>query len=116
MFGKALIASCSGRPRRLDRSPGTRIPSQRWATFVRNHAQAIVVCDFCVAITATFRMLYVFVVIDHASRRLLHVNVTAHPTAEWTLQQLREAVPSDHGYRFLIHDRDSIFSRALDRR
>jgi putative transposase len=101
-------------PKRLDRGPGTRIPSQRWAMFVRNHAQAIVACDFCVAITATFRMLYVFVVIEHASRRLLHVNVTAHPTAEWTLQQLREAIPSDHGYRFLIHDRDSIFSHALD--
>jgi transposase InsO family protein len=54
------------------------------------------------------------VVIEHASRRLLHVNVTAHPTAEWTLQQLREAIPSDHGYRFLIHDRDRIFSYALD--
>jgi putative transposase len=67
---------------RLDRSPGTRIQSQRWATFVRNHAQAIVACDFCVTITATFHMLYVFVVIEHASRRLLHVNVTAHPTAE----------------------------------
>jgi putative transposase len=101
-------------PKRLDRGPGTRILSQRWTTFVCNHAQAIVACDFCVAITATFRMLYVFVVIEHASRRLLHVNVTAHPTAEWTLQQLREAVPSDHGYRFLIHDRDSIFSPALD--
>lgn len=101
-------------PRRLDRSPGTRIPSQRWTTFVRNHAQAIVACDFCVAITATFRMLYVFVILEHASRRLLHVNVTVHPTAEWTLQQLREAIPSDHGYRFLIHDRDSIFSHALD--
>jgi transposase InsO family protein len=102
-------------PKRRDRSPGTRIQSQRWATFVRNHAQAIVACDFCVAITATFRLLYVFVVMEHASRRLLHVNVTAHPTAEWTLQQLREAVPSDHGFRFLLHDRDSIFSQALDR-
>lgn len=56
----------------------------------------------------------VFVVIEHASRRLLHANVTAHPTAAWTLQQLREAIPSDHRYRFLIHDRDSIFSQALD--
>jgi transposase InsO family protein len=103
-------------PQRLDRGPGTRATSQRWATFVRNHAQAIVACDFCVAVTATFRLLYVFVIIEHASRRLLHVNVTAHPTAEWTLQQLREAVPSDHGYRFLLHDRDRIFSRDLDRR
>ena len=103
-------------PKRLDRSPGTQLQSQRWTTFVRNHAQAIVACDFCVVITATFRLLYVFAVTEHASRRLLHVNVTAHPTAEWTLQQLREAVPSDHGYRFLIHDRDSIFSQALDSR
>jgi len=101
-------------PRSLERGPGTRVQSQRWATFVRNHAQAIVACDFCVAVTATFRLLYVFVIIEHASRRLLHVNVTAYPTAAWTLQQLREAIPADHGYRFLIHDRDSIFSPALD--
>jgi hypothetical protein len=74
--------------------------------------QERVACDFCVAITAIFRLLYVFVVIEHASRRLLHVNVTAHPTAEWTLQQLREAIPASHGYRFLIHDRDRI-SRTL---
>jgi transposase InsO family protein len=90
------------------------VQPQRWATFVRNHAQAIVACDFCVAIMATFRILYVFVVIEHTTRRILHVNVTAHPTAQWTLQQLREAIPSAHGYRFLIHDRDAIFSRALD--
>ena len=101
-------------PKRLDRDPGQRVQSQRWSTFVRNHAQAMIACDFCVAITATFRILYVFVVIDHASRRLLHVNVTAHPTAQWTLQQLRDAIPSDHTYRFLIHDRDSIFSQVLD--
>ena len=99
-------------PKRLDRGPGTRVPSQRWRTFVRNHAQAIVACDFCVVVTATFRLLYVFVVMEHASRRILHINVTAHPTAQWTLQQLREAIPSDHAYRFLIHDRDSIFSQA----
>jgi putative transposase len=101
-------------PQHMGRRPGTRVQAQRWRTFVRNHAQAIVACDFCIAITATFRMLYVFVVMDHASRRLLHINVTAHPTAEWTLQQLREAIPSDHRYRFLIHDRDRSFSQQLD--
>jgi len=94
--------------------PGKRSQSQRWSTFVRNHAKGIVACDFCVAVTTTFRLLYVFVVIEHASRRLLHVNVTAHPTAEWTIQQFREAIPADHTYRILIHDRDAIFSKALD--
>ena len=99
----------------LDRGQTARVPSQRWRTFVRNHAQGIVACDFCVVVTATFRLLYVFVLMEHVTRRLLHVNVTAHPTAEWTLQQLREALPCDHTYRFLIHDRDSIFSQQLDR-
>src|SRR6266568_2715665 len=103
-------------PKRLDRGPGNRVPSQRWSTFVRNHAQAIVACDFCVVVTASFRLLYVFVLMEHATRRILHVNVTAHPTAPWTLQQLREAIPSDHTYHYLIHDRDSIFSQALDQR
>jgi putative transposase len=101
-------------PKHLDHGQGKRAPSQRWRTFVRNHAQAIVACDFCVVVTATFRLLYVFVVMEHATHRMLHANVTAHPTADLTLQQLREAIPSDHAYRFLIHDRDSIFSRALD--
>ena len=55
-----------------------------------------------------------FVVIEHGSRRLVHCNVTAHPTAAWTLQQLREVIAPDHEYRFLLHDRDSIFSRELD--
>jgi transposase InsO family protein len=94
--------------------PGKRCPSQRWSTFICNQAQGIVACDFCVVVTATFRLLYVFVVIEHASRRLLHANVTSHPTAEWTLQQLREAIPSDHSYRLLIHDRGSSFSQDLD--
>ena len=87
---------------------------QRLPTFVRNHASAILACDFCVVVTATFRLLYVFIVIEHQTRRIVHCNVTAHPTAAWTLQQLREAIPSDHSYRFLIHDRDGIFSPLLD--
>ena len=95
-------------------SPGKRRQTQRWSTFIRNHAKGIVACDFCVAVTATFRLLYVFVIIEHASRRLLHLNVTAHPTAPWTMQQFREAIPADHPYRILIHDRDAIFSKAVD--
>jgi transposase InsO family protein len=104
---KYMPDHCVGRP-------GKRGQSQRWSTFIRNHAKGIIACDFCVVVTATFRVLYVFVVIEHASRRLLHVNVTAHPTAPWTLQQLREAIPADHAYRILIHDRDSIFSKQVD--
>jgi transposase InsO family protein len=94
--------------------PGKRCSTQRWSTFIRNQAKGIVACDFCVTVTATFRILYVFVVIEHASRRLLHINVTPHPTAQWTLQQFREAIPVEHTYRFLIHDRDSIYSKQVD--
>jgi putative transposase len=91
-----------------------RTSSQHWRTFVHNHAESLVACDFLVAVTARFRVLYVFVVMEVGSRRILHYNVTAHPTAGWTLQQFREAFPSDHPYRFLIHDRDSIFSVEVD--
>jgi transposase InsO family protein len=91
------------------------LSSQHWKTFVRNHAQAIVACDFLVAITAGFRVLHILVAMEVGRRRILHFDVTAHPTAEWTLQQFREAIPDDHSYRFLIHDRDSIFSAEVDR-
>jgi putative transposase len=87
---------------------------QRWSTFLRNHAKAILACDFFVTATVTFRLLYVFVVIHHGSRQLLHFNVTAHPTSAWTLQQLREAVGYEECYRYLIHDRDTIFAKSLD--
>src|SRR5262245_34596043 len=86
-------------PTRLDRRPGHRVPSQRWSTFVRNHAQAIVACDICVVVTATFRILIEYVLMDHATGRILHINVPAHPTASWTMQQMREAIPVDHTYR-----------------
>jgi len=103
-----------GKYLRKDPPVRTPDPKQRWLTFLRNHAKVIVACDFFVVITAAFRTLYVFVVIEIGSRRILHHNVTAHPTAEWTLQQFREALPGDHPYRFLIHDRDSIFAQEVD--
>jgi hypothetical protein len=95
-----------------DRTPD---PCQRWLTFVHNHAQAIVACDFFVVFTARFRILYVLVIMELGRRQILHHNVTAHPSAEWTLQQFREALTEEHPYRFLIHDRDSIFSKELDK-
>jgi len=98
-------------PKRPPRQPGG---DQRWSTFLKNHATAILACDFFIAVTATFRMLYVFVVIEHGTRRLAHVNVTAHPGADWTLQQLREVVADTDDYEYLIHDRDRIFAKHLD--
>jgi transposase InsO family protein len=87
---------------------------QRWSTFLKNHASAIVACDFCIVVTANFRLLYAYVLIEHESRRLIHTNVTANPTADWARQQIREAIPSDHQYRFLLHDHDCIFSSCFD--
>jgi putative transposase len=86
---------------------------QCWSTFLENHAAAIIACDFFVVASASFRIFYVLVVMEHTSRRIIHLNVTAHPTAAWTLQQLRETVPSDHTYRFILHDHDAIFSTSL---
>ena len=71
--------------------PPTRPGSQAWATFVRNHARAMLACDFLVAVTATFRTIYIFIVMDIGTRQIVHWNVTAHPTAAWTAQQFRAA-------------------------
>jgi len=92
-----------------------RTSSQSWQTFIRNHAQSIVAGDFLVAVMVRFRVLYVLIVMEVGSRKILHCNVTAQPTAAWTLQQFREALPGDRQCQFLIHDRDSIFSPSLDR-
>jgi putative transposase len=92
----------------LSRSPrGRPREDLRWSTFLRTQAHGILACDFLVAVTASFRLLYAFAVIEHGSRRLLHVNMTAHPTSAWTLQQLREVARIDSQHRFLLHDRDS---------
>lgn len=99
--------------RRLRPSRGGR-PAQRWATFVRNHAHAVLACDFFLTVTAGFQLLYVFVVLEVGTRRILHWNVTAHPTADWTIQQFRAAITGDATHRFLIHDRDAIYALAVD--
>jgi len=84
-------------------------PSQSWRTFLANHVSEFASIDFFTVPTATFRVLFVFVVLSHDRRRIVHLNVTAHPTAEWTAQQLREAWPWDTARRFIIRDRDAIY-------
>jgi transposase InsO family protein len=84
-------------------------PSQTWRTFLENHAQQLVSIDFFTVPTIRFQILYVFLVLAHDRRRILHFNVTAHPTAEWTGQQLREAFPFAQPPRYLLRDRDAIF-------
>jgi transposase InsO family protein len=86
-----------------------RPPSQTWRTFLDNHLKSIVSVDFFAVPTIRFQILYVFLVLAHDRRRILHFAVTAHPTAEWTAQQLREAFPWDSAPRYLLRDRDRIF-------
>ena len=84
-------------------------PSQTWRTFLNNHVKSLVSVDFFTVPTIRFQILYVFMVLAHERRRILHFAVTAHPTAEWTAQQLREAFPWDSAPRYLLRDRDRIF-------
>ena len=86
-------------------------PSQTWRTFLENHVQSLVSVDFFTVPTIRFRVLYVFLVLAHERRRILHFGVKAHPTAEWTAQQLREAFPWDSTPRYLLRDRDRIFGQ-----
>jgi transposase InsO family protein len=91
-------------------------PSQSWRTFLSNHAQDIVSIDFFTAPTATFRVLYVFLVLDNARRKIVHFNVTESPSAVWTGQQIVEAFPWDTAPRWLIRDRDGKFGDEFNRR
>jgi putative transposase len=90
----------------MKRAPRDSEPGKRWLAFLRNHREAIAAMDFFTVPTITFGMLYCFFVIGHERRRILHFNVTRHPTSLWTVQQLREAFPFGSVPRFLIFDRD----------
>jgi putative transposase len=90
----------------MKRSPRNPEPRKRWLAFLRNHRQAIAAMDFFAVPTITFGVLYCFFVISHDRRRILHCNVTSHPTSRWIVQQLREAFPFGASPRFLIFDRD----------
>jgi putative transposase len=84
-------------------------PGKRWLAFLQNHREVIVAFDFFTVPTVTFQLLYCFFVIAHGRRKILHFNVTRHPTADWVVQQLREAFPEASPYRYVILDRDSKF-------
>jgi hypothetical protein len=88
-----------------------RPPSQRWRTFLDNHVKNMVSVDFFTVPTLRFQILYVFLVLAHDRRRIVHFAVTAHPTAEWTAQQMREAFPWESAPRYLLRDRDRIFGK-----
>jgi putative transposase len=102
-YGAEVSGQLSGR---------TPDPSQRWLTFVHDHAQFMVACDFFVVFTARFRILYILVIMELGRCWILHHNVTAHPSAEWTLQQFREALTPTV---FWFTTGDSIFSKDLDK-
>src|ERR1700726_1498134 len=93
----------------LKRAPRDSEPAKRWLTFLRNPREAIAAMDFFSVPTITFSMLYCFLVISHDRRRILHFNVTKHPTSGWIMQQLREAFPFEASDKYLIFDRDQKF-------
>ena len=91
-------------------------PSQGWRTFLANHMSVTAACDFFVVPTLTYKSLYCFVVLSHDRRRILHINVTQHPTDEWTARQLLEAFPGDSRLpKYLHRDRDSVYGGTVRR-
>ena len=88
-------------------------PSQSWRTFLDNHVHNLVSVDFFTLTTVTFRVLFVFVVLAHDRRRVVHFNVTDSPTAKWTAQQIVEAFPWDTAPRYLLRDRDGIYGHEF---
>jgi transposase InsO family protein len=91
-------------------------PSQTWRTFLKNHMMNMVSIDFFTVPTAKFRILFVLVILSHSRRRVVHFNVTANPTDNWTAQQIIEAFPWDTALRYLLRDRDSIYGAYFRQR
>jgi transposase InsO family protein len=97
--------------------PRVRTPSSpTWKTFLTNHVEDLIACDFFTVPTATFRVLFVFIMLAHERRRIVHFHITEHPTAQWTTQQIVEAFPWDTAPRYLLRDRDAIYSVVFQQR
>src|SRR5579864_6522536 len=97
----------------MKRAPRDPEPGKGWVVFLRNHRETIAAMDFFTVPTITFGVLYCFFVIRHDRRRILHFNITKHPTSGWIIQQLREAFPFGAVPRFLIHDRDAKYGTEV---
>lgn len=91
-------------------------PSQSWRTFLNNHRKDLVSVDFFTVPTATFRILYVFLVLRHEQREVVHFNVTEHPMAQWAAQQMVEAFPWDPAPKYLLRDRDKTYGASFRHR
>ena len=91
-------------------------PSPTWKAFLNNHVADIVACDFFPVPTATFRVLFVFILLAHERRRIVHFNITEHPTAQWTAQQIVDAFPWESAPRYLLRDRDRIYGDHFQQR
>ena len=97
----------------MRKAPRSPEPAMRWAAFLSNHREAIAAMDFFTVPMLNFGLLYCFFVIAHDRRRILHCNVTKHPTSSWVIQQLREAFPYDSAPRYLIFDRGATFNEEV---
>ena len=94
----------------MARPTGPRRPTQSWRTFLKNQADAIWMCDFCVQQTVRFKALYIFVIMELGTRRVVQINVTRHPTQAWVRQQVRDA--TFYGApKFLVHDNDGMYGQ-----
>ena len=114
-LGKLGIAVSERTVSRLLRRP-RRPPSQTWRTFLTNHVAVLASMDFFTVPTLTGRVLFVLVLLTHQRRRIIHFNVTEHPTAAWTAQQIVDAFPDDTAPRWLLRDRDAIYGDVFRRR
>lgn len=105
---QSTVEKYRARPRKL--------PSPTWKTFLKNHARDLVALDFFTVPTVTCKVLFVLVILAHERRRIVHVNITEHPTAVWTAQQVVEAFPWDEAPRYLLRDRDRIYGTTFRQR
>jgi hypothetical protein len=98
------------------RVPAQKLTSPRWKTFLRNHVRDLVSIDFFVVATATHKVLFVLLILAHARRRVVHFNMTEHPIAQWTAQQVVEAFPWDEAPRYMVRDRDCVYGTLFQKR